>query len=257
MPPTEEVYVHRVGRTARAGKKGRALSLIGESGFERKLLKSIVKHSPQSSCKHRVISRDSIVMWKEKISKMSQAIVEISSMETEERAERLAQMEIDKAENIVNFTDEINSRPARTWFLSEKQKQIIKSEDKRIIDDLIGATYKEQTPNTGETTEETKPDLRIYRPARIPSLPHRPSRRERRRAAEKDEMLTPSRYNLAKKKNRALSKIDRNSSKSKRPMAKKQKTAMEKRIERVYTGSERKTKKRAGSFKSKKKHKRR
>ena len=34
-------YIHRVGRTARAGRRGRAISLVGEK--ERKLLKDIVK----------------------------------------------------------------------------------------------------------------------------------------------------------------------------------------------------------------------
>ena len=34
-------YIHRVGRTARAGKKGRSVTLVGES--ERKMLKEVVK----------------------------------------------------------------------------------------------------------------------------------------------------------------------------------------------------------------------
>jgi ATP-dependent RNA helicase DDX27 len=124
MPPTEAIYVHRVGRTARAGNKGRALSLIGESGFERSLLKSIVKHSPQNTCKHRVVSTDAIRMWKEKISKMAQAIVEVGSLEREERSERITQMELNKAENVMKYSEEIHSRPARTWFLSKNKNRI-------------------------------------------------------------------------------------------------------------------------------------
>lgn len=41
MPNTIKHYVHRVGRTARAGKAGRSVSLVGEE--ERKMLKEIVK----------------------------------------------------------------------------------------------------------------------------------------------------------------------------------------------------------------------
>lgn len=37
MPSNESIYVHRVGRTARAGERGRAISLIGDS--DRWLLK--------------------------------------------------------------------------------------------------------------------------------------------------------------------------------------------------------------------------
>jgi hypothetical protein len=31
-----------------------------------------------------------------------------------------------KAENMIKFSDEIHSRPKRTWFISEKQKEEIK-----------------------------------------------------------------------------------------------------------------------------------
>lgn len=47
MPSEIKHYVHRVGRTARAGKVGRAISLIGED--DRALLKSLIqvnKHRP-------------------------------------------------------------------------------------------------------------------------------------------------------------------------------------------------------------------
>ena len=43
MPNTLKHYIHRVGRTARAGRSGRAVSLCGES--ERKMLKEIVKQA--------------------------------------------------------------------------------------------------------------------------------------------------------------------------------------------------------------------
>merc|ERR1712180_502572 len=41
MPTTLKSYIHRVGRTARAGKAGRSITLVGEK--ERKMLKGIVK----------------------------------------------------------------------------------------------------------------------------------------------------------------------------------------------------------------------
>lgn len=41
MPNTMKQYIHRVGRTARAGMKGRSVSLVGEN--ERKILRDIVK----------------------------------------------------------------------------------------------------------------------------------------------------------------------------------------------------------------------
>jgi ATP-dependent RNA helicase DDX27 len=122
MPSTEAIYVHRVGRTARAGKTGRALSLIGDSNFERSLLKSIVKRSPVNTCKQRVVPQEAVIMWKGKIIDMGHAIVQVASMEKEERAERIAKMELDKTENLINHSEEIHNRPARTWFMTEKEK---------------------------------------------------------------------------------------------------------------------------------------
>lgn len=52
MPNTVKHYVHRVGRTARAGKVGRSVSLVGET--ERKMLKEIVKKA-KTPVKARVI----------------------------------------------------------------------------------------------------------------------------------------------------------------------------------------------------------
>lgn len=54
MPNTLKQYVHRVGRTARAGRVGRSISLVGES--ERKLLKEIVASNKGGSLKQRLIS---------------------------------------------------------------------------------------------------------------------------------------------------------------------------------------------------------
>lgn len=52
MPNTMKQYIHRVGRTARAGAHGRSVSLVGER--ERKLLREIVK-TGSGSFKNRVV----------------------------------------------------------------------------------------------------------------------------------------------------------------------------------------------------------
>jgi ATP-dependent RNA helicase DDX27 len=45
MPPTVEQYIHRCGRTARAGRSGVAVSLVGET--DRKLMKQVAKAATQ------------------------------------------------------------------------------------------------------------------------------------------------------------------------------------------------------------------
>lgn len=52
LPATLEHYIHRVGRTARAGRAGVSVSLAGES--ERKLVKQIIKRA-RNPVKSRVI----------------------------------------------------------------------------------------------------------------------------------------------------------------------------------------------------------
>lgn len=54
MPNVYEPYVHRVGRTARAGKVGRSISLVGE--HERRLLKEIYNKNASNTLKIRVIA---------------------------------------------------------------------------------------------------------------------------------------------------------------------------------------------------------
>jgi ATP-dependent RNA helicase DDX27 len=47
MPSTLKQYIHRVGRTARAGKAGRSISLVGEE--ERKLMREILKATKKNN----------------------------------------------------------------------------------------------------------------------------------------------------------------------------------------------------------------
>ena len=42
MPKTFEIYLHRVGRTARAGRDGTSITFVGESSQERAIVKSAI-----------------------------------------------------------------------------------------------------------------------------------------------------------------------------------------------------------------------
>jgi Superfamily II DNA and RNA helicases len=52
MPHSLEHYIHRVGRTARAGKGGVSVSMAGE--VDRKLVKQVIKNA-KNPVKHRII----------------------------------------------------------------------------------------------------------------------------------------------------------------------------------------------------------
>jgi ATP-dependent RNA helicase DDX27 len=82
MPTNMATYVHRVGRTARAEKKGISVSLVGEK--ERKLLKEIVRHS-QNVCKQRSIPIRFVDENRNLIEKMAPDMIRLVEMEKQER----------------------------------------------------------------------------------------------------------------------------------------------------------------------------
>uniref|UniRef100_K3X2S7 RNA helicase n=1 Tax=Globisporangium ultimum (strain ATCC 200006 / CBS 805.95 / DAOM BR144) TaxID=431595 RepID=K3X2S7_GLOUD len=120
MPKDITTYVHRVGRTARAGRNGRAVTLTSES--RRLLMKQVSRHC-HGFVKSRAVPDPVIAQWKARIESMQSDIKLIMHEETLEKRMREAEKEAMKASNMVRYQDEIASRPARTWFMSEKEKK--------------------------------------------------------------------------------------------------------------------------------------
>eukprot|EP01083_Nonionella_stella_P275578 935984_1 len=128
LPRNLRNYVHRVGRTARAGKAGRSVTLVGEKS--RKLLKTIMKQS-KGSVKSRQVPQKHINQCTKKIEEMKDDIETILFEETTEKSLRVAEMQANKARNLMEFEGEIRSRPARTWFQSEAEKKSARERSKR------------------------------------------------------------------------------------------------------------------------------
>ncbi|TFY69741.1 hypothetical protein EVJ58_g218 [Rhodofomes roseus] len=121
MPSQLAQYLHRVGRTARAGKKGRSVSLVGES--DRKMLKAAIKHAAaEDSVRHRQVPAEAVSKWATRLDALKKEISEILQEEKEEKQLRQAEMELKKGQNMIEHEEEIYSRPARTWFQSGKEK---------------------------------------------------------------------------------------------------------------------------------------
>lgn len=57
MPKTHEIYLHRVGRTARAGRDGLSISFVGEAKRERAIVREVVKNVEESK-KGKVFGRN-------------------------------------------------------------------------------------------------------------------------------------------------------------------------------------------------------
>ncbi|PQQ21580.1 DEAD-box ATP-dependent RNA helicase 28 [Prunus yedoensis var. nudiflora] len=115
-------YVHRVGRTARAGREGYAVTFVTDN--DRSLLKAIAKRAG-SQLRSRIVAEQSITKWSQIIEQMEDQVATIFQEEREEQALRKAEMEANKAENMIAHKDEIYSRPKRTWFATEKEKRIV------------------------------------------------------------------------------------------------------------------------------------
>lgn len=145
MPKSYEVYLHRVGRTARAGREGRSISLVGEAGAERAIVKDAMKSANASDSKtgkSKIVGRN--VDWTEierlhnTINDKQTVVDEILEEEKTQKLLQQAERDIQKGENLIKHEEEIKSRPKRTWFETEKEKKQDKLKDlkkKRKADD--------------------------------------------------------------------------------------------------------------------------
>eukprot|EP00937_MAST-01D_sp_MAST-1D-sp2_P006195 g6195.t1 len=78
MPKDLTVYTHRVGRTARAGTRGRAVTLTGES--RRHLMKQVAAHCT-GLAKSRTVPAHVIEHWVERIEQLEPAVEDILTQE--------------------------------------------------------------------------------------------------------------------------------------------------------------------------------
>ncbi|KAI1760818.1 hypothetical protein GGR53DRAFT_469926 [Hypoxylon sp. FL1150] len=122
-PQTVEIYVHRVGRTARAGRSGVAVTLAAEP--DRKVVKAAVRAGKAQGAKisSLIIDPADADKWQNQIDEMEDEIEAIAKEEKEEKQMAQVEMQIKKGENMVLHEDEIKSRPKRTWFETQHDKK--------------------------------------------------------------------------------------------------------------------------------------
>lgn len=128
MPADYRQYLHRVGRTARAGKAGRSVTLVGES--DRKILKLVLKNASESP-KQRLIEASVIEEFKDRLKAMQEDVGLLLEEEKTERMLAAAEKEAKRTENIIVHSKQIAARPKKTWFQSSKDKTASKSKDSR------------------------------------------------------------------------------------------------------------------------------
>jgi len=148
MPKNVETYVHRIGRTARAGRGGRSCTMIGEE--RRILMKEVMKdaeeknkiskhptkgggtdveHSQTAVIRSRTVPMAVIAHFRAKINSLETHVKEVLAAEVVAKMDRLAEMEATRASNIILHGDEIRARPAREWFKGNNEK---KADEERL-----------------------------------------------------------------------------------------------------------------------------
>ncbi|XP_066249276.1 probable ATP-dependent RNA helicase DDX27 [Euwallacea similis] len=116
MPSILEHYIHRVGRTARAGRAGVSVSLAGEQ--ERKMVKDIIKRA-RFPVKNRVIPPDILDKYKQKLIALEPQIIQILQEEKEERLLSKAENQANKMEKMLAGTKDA----VRPWFQTKQERK--------------------------------------------------------------------------------------------------------------------------------------
>ena len=120
-PSTVDAYLHRAGRTARAGRAGACVTLAGER--DRGLLRELGKSAKALSLKARSIAPATLARWQHALGDAAVTISRIESDAREDDAMHQVEIEAKRALNLVEHASNISARPARTWFASTAEKK--------------------------------------------------------------------------------------------------------------------------------------
>lgn len=122
-PQSHEIYLHRVGRTARAGRAGRACTIAAEP--DRKVVKAAVKAGKTQGAKiaSRIVDQGVADSYAAKTEALQDEIEEVLQEEKTEKQLSQVEMQVTKGENLMKYGAEIMARPKRTWFETEREKK--------------------------------------------------------------------------------------------------------------------------------------
>ena len=90
----------------------------------------MLKHAAEV-VRTRTVPTESTDHWIGRIAAAEEEVREVLLEEKEEKAIRVAEMEANKASNIMAHRDEIMARPARSWFQTSKERLAVQEESKR------------------------------------------------------------------------------------------------------------------------------
>ncbi|KIW04767.1 uncharacterized protein PV09_03958 [Verruconis gallopava] len=164
-PQTHEIYLHRVGRTARAGRSGRACTIAAEP--DRKVVKAAVKAGRSQGAKivSRVLPVSEIDKLDDEIRALEDEVNEILEEEKEQKLLNNMERDVTRTENIIVHQDEILSRPKRTWFESEREKRAAKEAGRRELNGVVDSVKVKGEKKKLSNKEKKKLELKDERRA--------------------------------------------------------------------------------------------
>merc|ERR1712071_130536 len=134
LPKDYKGYVHRVGRTARAGKSGLAVSLVSEN--DRTLFEKIIKMNKKNpkalKLENRTVPKETLDEYLENLAVFEDHVKDILAEEEAEKHIQVVEKDIRKAERKLTF-DKSKSRGGpehkRGWFQQHHERSM-KDQDK-------------------------------------------------------------------------------------------------------------------------------
>lgn len=212
MPGSFEIYLHRVGRTARAGKTGRAITIVTEG--DRKMVRQAIKASlskgkakegkmiepadDADAYSTRSMPAEELKAITVKIQELSSEIEAVMQEEKLEKTLRQTEVELEKGENMLKYKDEILARPKRTWFQSEKDKEQAKVLGQKAWNNKMDNVEVEKTPielRKEQVKRESKKVLNHKQKRRQEALEEyrvKPSRDGKKSGGKKDGKEDPA-----------------------------------------------------------------
>ncbi|XP_025993179.1 probable ATP-dependent RNA helicase DDX27 [Solenopsis invicta] len=140
MPATLQHYIHRVGRTARAGRGGVSVSLAGEQ--ERSLVKEVIKQA-KNQVKNRIIPPDIIEKYNKKLQSLESDVEKILQEEKSEKELAKVENEANRVEKLLKVEDD---KDKRSWFQSKKERKKEK-ENFRLTKKQVKSKKHEKEPS--------------------------------------------------------------------------------------------------------------
>ncbi|XP_022900577.2 probable ATP-dependent RNA helicase DDX27 [Onthophagus taurus] len=159
MPPTLEHYIHRVGRTARAGRVGVSVSLAGEQ--ERKVVKEVIKRATRP-VKSRIIPLDVLEKYKNKLEKLEPEIELILKEENEERILSKTENQVNRAQKLLNGEKD----QERPWFQTKRQRKDEKerlslNQEKKVNSKTKSKNKLSETDKGGDKNDKKKKTKKV------------------------------------------------------------------------------------------------